>query len=836
MSLRNRTQIASFAVCLLSVGLLVGWSFAQRAAGKAKPEQLLPERAIVYLHANGSLLTADAYQQTAAYQALHETGLIQLLEDAFEQLTADQETFAELEEAIEHLEAHGMSLVLTDGVGMQPWGMVVFHDGAGGADLVRSILEQIPIPLPEWQQVQRDGRDMTITMIPNTPLEVAFWEEQGHLVLVAGLNAIQSALSVANGEQPNLTTNPLYQQYKDAPAGVTVQTVGWFDFAPLRQMYGAMPLPIPGEQAVTVQNVLEVLGLDTLDHLAGTEGFQGKANWSEQVVKVTGEASGLMALLLQEPISLSDLPPLPAGFNGMLASSFDWGKAYAAIIGMLERAAVYAPPGTLDNLDPALEMFENEFGFSLEKLFNSLGHVHCIYSDTNQGLFGLGGAAVVSVNDAETLREALAAIFERIEIQSDYSFYTYDEEKQGRTLTMLRFSEAPFLTPAICVDDDWLIIGLYPQSIETCLLRLDGKLPHWQPTAEYAEILTNVPEKFTGLALSDPRGMYRMLLSLAPTLIGAIEMGVNQSGMFPDDFELPIYPEDFPPAEVVAAPLFPNLTVTTIDADGVRTVTRSSLPGIPMTGGSDGAVLVATGGILVALLLPAVQSAREAARRTQSRNNLKMIGLALHNYHDVFRHFPQGTYPNDDLEVEDRLSWLYHILPYVEEAPLYNQMNGKAGWQDDANDRFSTRPVPTYLHPSDPVTQVDGYGVSHYVGVAGVGEQGPTLPANHPKAGIFAYNRVTRMRDIRDGTSNTIAVGETDRPAPWAAGGPGTIRPLVKQPYINGGNAFGSKSPGGANFLFADGSVRFISENVDPEVLEALSTIAGNEVIRGDDF
>jgi len=251
---------------------------------------------------------------------------------------------------------------------------------------------------------------------------------------------------------------------------------------------------------------------------------------------------------------------------------------------------------------------------------------------------------------------------------------------------------------------------------------------------------------------------------------------------------------------------------------------RTSMPSVMSVGAVPG---VAVG---VALLLPAVQQAREAARRTQSKNNLKQIGLAMHNYHDVYNAFPQGAHPNDKLAPEKRLSWLAAILPYVEQNALYQSIDFKKSWDDDANKASLQTMLPVYLHPSLGEANKDGYPVTHYVGFAGLGKEGPTLPVDSPKAGIFAYNRATRVRDVLDGTSNTACVAETAKNlGSWGAAGPATIRPATQKPYIGGPDGFGGASVGGMNVLFSDGSVRFLSNETDSRVIEALITIRGGE-------
>jgi prepilin-type processing-associated H-X9-DG protein len=96
---------------------------------------------------------------------------------------------------------------------------------------------------------------------------------------------------------------------------------------------------------------------------------------------------------------------------------------------------------------------------------------------------------------------------------------------------------------------------------------------------------------------------------------------------------------------------------------------------------------------------------------------------------------------------------------------------------------------------------------------------------------VFAYNRATRLQDITDGTSNTIAISDGSDPGPWGAGGHATIRALTEKPYINGPDGIGGPHAGGVSVGLCDGSVRFVSENIDPSVLEALVTIRGGESV-----
>lgn len=235
--------------------------------------------------------------------------------------------------------------------------------------------------------------------------------------------------------------------------------------------------------------------------------------------------------------------------------------------------------------------------------------------------------------------------------------------------------------------------------------------------------------------------------------------------------------------------------------------------------------------LLALLMVPVrlVDQAREDARRAQCVCNFKSIGLALHNYHSVYGSLPTGAIPNPGLPPERRLGWLVECWPMVGTLPGIDESKG---W-DQAPNWPLTMPTPGEATcPSAP----GGTGARPMtlVGIAGLGADAPALPAGHPRAGVFGYDRVTRFADITDGTAGTVMLIETSTGhAPWTAGGPSSVRGVdpAARPYIGPGRPFGGYHPAGATALFADGSVRLLRNSIDPRVLEGMSTIAGGEAL-----
>lgn len=278
-------------------------------------------------------------------------------------------------------------------------------------------------------------------------------------------------------------------------------------------------------------------------------------------------------------------------------------------------------------------------------------------------------------------------------------------------------------------------------------------------------------------------------------------------------------------------------------------------------------VVIAIIAILIALLLPAVQQAREAARRTQCRNHLKQIGLALHNYHDVFNVLPPGwvgvTNGAYDIYGMNGWGWAARILPHLDQAPLYNQMNFQVKMESAANAAFRISVLPVFRCPSDTApaeiwTIQDGTGnslanlaVANYVGVFGISDIDDCNGApNSPclGEGAFFQNSRIQFRDFTDGLSNSIIVGERktrrdngfDWTSTWAGvvanGEDAMVRILGTTDHTpnhpnNHFDDFSSYHVGGAHFALGDGAVRFVSTNIDIGVYQHLATRSAGDVV-----
>jgi len=285
-------------------------------------------------------------------------------------------------------------------------------------------------------------------------------------------------------------------------------------------------------------------------------------------------------------------------------------------------------------------------------------------------------------------------------------------------------------------------------------------------------------------------------------------------------------------------------------------------------------VVIAIIAILIGLLLPAVQKVREAAARTQCANNLKQIGVAMHNYHGTYGYFPPGFTSQAATVNGDSLGpgwgWAAHLLPYVEQDPLFRQIDLTKDIAHSANAAARVRSLPVYLCPSDspraptftvvaddsgtPITTV---AFANYAGLGGIYEVTGFPDVN---TGVLLCNSKYRVTDITDGTTNTLLVVERhSKRSPmttWVGAVTGSVNPPLNPGYDDEGPATlcltnigeaadgrtpnnpldhvedaSSRHPGGINVLLCDGSVRFVRDSINPVTWSALGTRAGGEVV-----
>ena len=289
-------------------------------------------------------------------------------------------------------------------------------------------------------------------------------------------------------------------------------------------------------------------------------------------------------------------------------------------------------------------------------------------------------------------------------------------------------------------------------------------------------------------------------------------------------------------------------------------------------------VVIAIMGVLVGLLVPAVQSAREAARRTQCRNNLKQIGIALHNHIATFKALPAGYVSEVAIDGDDAgpgWAWGPKLMPFMEQTPVSKLVDTHTAIEGPLAEGVRTQTIPGFTCPTDselePIVDIPRIkskqiickmAASSYVGSAGTVR--PTCKLCRDRFdGVFGRNRMVQPRELLDGLANTLAVGE--RAWRWSSATLWGVVPKSKvidhqqkgkyaagPAYVLGttfaegfnidepeelmedhntmetyAESFGSLHPGGCHFVFCDGGVRFVYDNIDPGLFNSLATRDG---------
>ena len=302
--------------------------------------------------------------------------------------------------------------------------------------------------------------------------------------------------------------------------------------------------------------------------------------------------------------------------------------------------------------------------------------------------------------------------------------------------------------------------------------------------------------------------------------------------------------------------------------------------------------------VLLAMLVPAVMKVREAANRMSCANNLKELGLALHNFYDTNRNFPpgnvQGPFPRLAITTRDvHHGWAPFILPYIEQDNLFKLYDFNAYSASGENQPVISQPLKIFQCPSTPEQDrfmefgvftngrkgacgdyAPTFGIDRALvglslinqpedqAISGTFSSGPTVWHTTYYRGVLVPNKMTGMNEITDGASNTIMlIEDAGRPALWLAGNKVADNQIIGGPWaaynngfvVRGSNADGSSPgpcainctnnqeiysfhPGGANTVYADGSVRFLQKGMDIRVLAKLVTRAGGEVISAEDY
>ncbi|MDR3637301.1 MAG: DUF1559 domain-containing protein [Isosphaeraceae bacterium] len=849
---------------MIAACVLAACSLGSAGEGAEQPAPLARyfprDDLVVYAEFDGLDAHADAWRRTAAARLLNETATGTMLESVATQvlqriLESDPEIKFTGKETIalaKHAFRRGFAFGINrKGTREKPTCVGLVLRGAARGE-VRALIGRLVAagnaPATHSESIAKPGgRQVTVVTEQRTPRPgqpapdpqgFAWWAEGDDLVfsLVSpkGADAIISAL---DKKTPSAIENPTRTALARTEGTFEPVGLAFFDMAALPEL--------PPQAAP--------LGLNGIRRFDYRWGFDGPALMTVTRIVAPAPRAGVLALLDQPSFDTRKLPPLPPGLDRLAVFSVAPGPSYDRLIQLAK-----ASDPNFAQAFPALEAFvQGLTGHPLrEDILGRLGPLMVAYNipskinaPTNvleglaQGLAHVPKTALaIQVDDVP----GFAPIFDDLVKRFNAAMEPKPGEARGAELTPLKghqhayvLAAAPSafplpagMRPAVVLGKRALIIASTPAAAREALA-LETKPGGLAPDDPLAPALEHVPPRAMFLTVTDTRN------SLLPEIVANLPALVQLAGAgqgFPflrnrspadlfsvatpspatppgtRNFMLKIDPDDIPAPDDLRPFLFPATFVMTTDEAGIRLVARESFPAFNPT---------TVAPIAAALMLPAVQAARSAARRAQSTNNLKQIGLALHNFHSVQDHFPATI---RDKAGKPLLSWRVAILPFIEQQALFNEFHLDEPWDSPHNQELVERMPTVYAVPGAKAEP----GETFYRSFSGKG----TFLDPDAKDGI-------RIADVTDGTSNTIAVVEAREAVPWTkpdsdiASDADPNKPEPRDALLK---SLGGHFPGGFNALFLDGAVKFVKTSIDIDVLRALITRNGGEVVSADSF
>jgi hypothetical protein len=623
-------------------------------------------------------------------------------------------------------------------------------------------------------------------VIPNEAAPAITWGLAGkYFIFGIGDGAAEDLMQRARGQEPAWLSS--------AKTKLAVPRVSSVMYVNARKIVGLVAEASGDAEA---QRIVSALGLDKVGAAVMVNGLDDKGCVMRASLSLDGAATGIFSGFDAAPLNAADLKEISSTSPVAIAFKLDAAKLYDLWIDL----ATQIDPNSAQQMLAGMQQMEQQIGLRIrEDLLGSLDDTWRIYAQPGPNGLVTGWTIAIKVRDRKKLEQVqntlLAMAKGALEQAGPGAPKLQSSEIAGHTVHTVSFGQPGVpAAPSWCITDDDLFVTVTPQQLKPLL---SGTAPS-ESLAQNADVKKLFQPGSRTLALA-----YIDTQLVAKTLLPFAQMGLHMAGGQPG--APPLDTAGLPPQDAIVPHLQPTLLAVQRTAEGVEFTSYQTLPG-----GNMGA----SAPVMVALLLPAVQAAREAARRMEGSNNLKQIGVAMHNYHDMYRAFPAGY--SADADGNPLLSWRVHILPFIDQGPLYEQFHLDEPWDSEHNKTLIAQMPQVYRCPNSATEP----GTTNYVGIAG--SDGVLV---RPKAG----DRLgASFRDILDGTSNTIMTVEVPDESAVIWTKPADFSPNVEEPT----KGLTGLRRGGFQVGFADGSVHFIAETIDVVVLRALFTKSGGEAVQ----
>ncbi len=654
------------------------------------------------------------------------------------------------------------------------------------ADAFEMDLEQLAANAPSEAKstVEIAGQSCVQIQPPEKEMLITWTVKDGYLLFTLGRGAMENLL--ARQAAPK-TPAWIEESMKRLPIDRRWMLVR-ADFDAMRSL--TLP-PIPPE----VSQLLSATGLSQLKSLNLSSGLHGTASASHSSLQLNS-FSGLFSLADTKPLTPADLAGIPHGALLAGATRFDSLRLFDQI----DSIAKAMGPEATQNWEQVLTALRDQTSLDLRQdLLAALGDTWYAYqTGTAMGVLPtvvLG----VSVRDKAKLtqtHDVIRQILDRVlAAQSDgegTAISIAEAEIQGQPAYYLK--GVP-LAVAWQITDSHLTLATSIQTLRAHQHRQRGS----KSLADHAAVKPLFEKSPAPLALTYndvPRTMEGMFQAL-PMIISTAAGNLRRQGI---DFDASVIPA----WETVQPFLEPSVVYLTRTSDSIDVRTQETVPITSMGG--------VTAPVAVALLLPAISSARSAARRAQSMNNIKQLSIALLNFEAATGRFPSAAIPTKD--GKPGLSWRVALLPYLEEQALYEQFHLDEPWDSEHNKTLIEKMPEVFTSPASSVAK----GKTNYLAVR---TESSAIVESDSKLG-------RRIRDILDGTSMTIWIVEVDddQAVEWTR--PDDFEPDANNPM----KGLGGLIPDGFVVGFLDGSTTLLPTATPIEKLRAFFTVAGGEPIQ----
>lgn len=778
--------------------LIVGGGFGLPLGVPPGPEDPLlakvaPDECVYYSSWAG-IVAPDPDSPNDVEQLLAEPEVQQLLQQIEERIVSAVQQAA-AEEGDEAQLIARLAPDLIKALFMRPAAVFVSRAGLGaeGLDIsaalvvnlgekqeaVEAALEKLQSTLlgPAVQEIQLGGKPAhRIQLGPVVP--PVDWTIAGNYLVVGfGEDAVTGVFERVRTDAP-----PWLVELK---SGLSVERTSTMSYINIEKLVATLA-PLGGQMAAAA---IQATGLGNVQSLASVTGLEGTGFVGRSLLQLDGDPAGLLRIVAGAPLTADDLAPIPADSTLALAVRLDGSKVLDVLLEMVGEVE----PRARDEIAEGLKEMGDELGIDVRgDVLSSLGDVWCAYNSPGEGGLVLTGlTATVTVKD----RDRLVRVHDRLLGMLKSQLGGPDDggfRRRGPRLNELKVAgqdvfvltgideEFPF-APSWCLTDTHLVFALFPQNITALLNR--GNDFQSLATAPQVKPLLEEGEAPSMIFYQDTPELFKLAYPMLQ-MVGAMASSELQREGVDVDVSL------LPSARSILPHLKPGVTFLRRSAAGIEFETRQSVPG-----GNVGATLP----LAVGLGVPAVFSARGAARRMQSTNNMRQFAIAMLNHEAEFRGFP-AAYTSDD-DGKPLLSWRVRMLPYLDQQPLYESFHLDEPWDSEHNKKLISAMPDIFASPGGSTEP----GMTHFQTVRGTDT-------------IFPGKDPVQIAAIRDGTSHTILIVEADKPVIWTK--PDDFQYDPDNPM----KGLGTLRREGFNAVFADGHSRRISPEIDPEMLRRMFT------------